>query len=137
MKDAAQFFKVLADPARLEMLWLLFHHRELCVCDLMAALGITQSKASRHLSTLRHAGLVTDRRDGLWSYYALRPAADALARAHLELLRATLAERPDAAALADRLHAWLDAKNRPAACAADAPCCGEPLTSIDDPREHP
>jgi DNA-binding transcriptional ArsR family regulator len=44
------------------MLWLLFNHEELCVCDIMEALGITQSKASRHLSTLRHAGLVTDRR---------------------------------------------------------------------------
>jgi ArsR family transcriptional regulator, arsenate/arsenite/antimonite-responsive transcriptional repressor len=44
MKDAAQFFKVLADEARLKMLWLLFNHRELCVCDIMAALEITQSK---------------------------------------------------------------------------------------------
>ena len=71
MKDAAQFFKVLADEARLKIIWLLFHHEELCVCDVMAALGITQSKASRHLATLKHAGLATDRKDGLWSHYAL------------------------------------------------------------------
>ena len=43
MKDAAHFFKALADEARLKIIWLLFHHDELCVCDIMAALGITQS----------------------------------------------------------------------------------------------
>ena len=73
MKDTAEFFGVLADEARLKMLWLLFNHRELCVCDFMEVLGITQSKASRHLRILYRAGLVTDRRDGLWVYYALRP----------------------------------------------------------------
>ncbi len=112
MRDAARFFKVLADEARLKMLWLLFNHRELCVCDVMAVLKITQSKASRHLSTLRHAELVVDRKEGLWSYYALRPIEDAMAREHLALLKATLARRPDAAALLAKLHDWLRTKNR-------------------------
>ena len=44
MKDAAQFFKVLADEARLKTRWLLFHHDELCVCDIMAACGQLGSK---------------------------------------------------------------------------------------------
>ena len=57
MRETARFFKVLADEARLKMLWLLFHNRELCVCDIMAVLEITQSKASRHLAALRNAGL--------------------------------------------------------------------------------
>ena len=122
MKDAAQFFKILADEARLKILWLLFNHRELCVCDIMAALTITQSKASRHLSTLRHADLVTDRKDGLWSYYALRPVEDGLAREHLELLKASLAKRADAATLLAKLHEWLDAKNRGAVCASNSAC---------------
>jgi ArsR family transcriptional regulator len=122
VRDAAQFFRVLADEARLKMLWLLFNHRELCVCDIMAALEITQSKASRHLSTLRHADLVTDRKEGLWSYYALRPVDDAMVREHLELLRASLAKRPDAALLLARLHGWLEAKNRGAVCAEGSPC---------------
>ena len=61
MKETARFFKVLADEARLQMLWLLFNRRELCVCDIMAVLEITQSKASRHLAALRNAGLATDR----------------------------------------------------------------------------
>jgi ArsR family transcriptional regulator, arsenate/arsenite/antimonite-responsive transcriptional repressor len=122
VKDAAQFFKVLADEARLKMLWLLFNHRELCVCDIMAALEITQSKASRHLSTLRHAELVTDRKEGLWSHYALRPAEDELARQHLGLLKANLANRPEAALLLAKLHQWLTAKNRGAVCAVASAC---------------
>ena len=117
MKDAALFFKILADEERLKIIWLLFHHDELCVCDVMAALGITQSKASRHLATLKHAGLVTDRKDGLWSHYALRPAKDGLAQTHLELLRRSLADRPDAASLLKTLRRWLHGKNRSVACA--------------------
>jgi ArsR family transcriptional regulator, arsenate/arsenite/antimonite-responsive transcriptional repressor len=122
VRDAAQFFKVLADEARLKMLWLLFNHRELCVCDIMAALEITQSKASRHLSTLRHADLVNDRKEGLWSYYALRPVEDALAREHLDLLKASLARGADAAPLLAKLHEWLEAKNRGVVCAQGSAC---------------
>jgi ArsR family transcriptional regulator, arsenate/arsenite/antimonite-responsive transcriptional repressor len=128
MKDAAQFFKVLADEARLKIIWLLFHHEELCVCDVMAALGITQSKASRHLATLKHAALVTDRKDGLWSYYALRPADDGLAKTHLALLRRSLADRPDAAALLKRLRGWLNGKSRSVACARAAVCAANATT---------
>ena len=121
MKDAAEFFKALSDEARLQILWLLFNHRELCVCDIMETLDITQSKASRHLITLRHAGLVTDRKEGLWSYYQLRPVEDALAKRHLQVLRTTLAQRADAASLLCKLHDWLEAKNRGAECAKDGP----------------
>ena len=122
MRDAARFFKALSDEARLKMLWLLFNHRELCVCDIMEALEITQSKASRHLITLRHGGLVTDRKDGLWSYYSLRPVEDELARRHLDVLRATLAKREDAAPLLGKLHEWLQAKNRGVECAKVSAC---------------
>ena len=121
MKPVAQFFKILADESRLHMLWLLFHHQELCVCDIMEALGITQSKASRHLATLRHAGLVVDRREAAWSYYSLRPAEDRLERAVLDTLRASLREHPGAATLLGNLDAWMARKVRGAACApADA-----------------
>jgi ArsR family transcriptional regulator len=128
VKDAAQFFKVLAEEPRLQMLWLLFNHEELCVCDFMAALEITQSKASRHLSTLRHAALVTDRKEGLWSYYALRPVEDPFAREHLDLLKATLANRTDAKRLLAKLRPWLADKERGAACTPDA-ACAAPKTS--------
>jgi ArsR family transcriptional regulator len=107
VKLTAQFFKVLADEARLQMLWLLLNHKELCVCDFVAALEITQSKASRHLRTLFHGGLVTDRKDGLWSYYSLRPLESELTRPHLEILRATLGSQPQAANALKRLNVWL------------------------------
>ena len=44
---------------------------ERCVCELMDALGEAQSLLSFHLKTLKLAGLVVDRREGRWSYYAL------------------------------------------------------------------
>ena len=126
MKDTAAFFRVLADEARLQMLWLLFHQRELCVCDFMEVLGITQSKASRHLRILYGAGLVTDRREGLWVYYALRRLPEGLAKGHLNELRAQLAGRPVAEQLLKDLSAWLRRKGGQARCPvrtykADAP----------------
>jgi len=116
VRETARFFKVLADEARLKMLWLLFNHRELCVCDIMAALEITQSKASRHLAALRNAGLASDRRDGLWSYYSLRPIENELAAAHLKLLRLNLQKRSDAKELLKKLQNWLRAKQRSETC---------------------
>ncbi|MBP1609438.1 MAG: transcriptional regulator, ArsR family [Acidobacteria bacterium] len=116
MKETASFFKVLADEARLKMLWLLFNHKELCVCDFIEVLGITQSKASRHLRILYRAKLVTDRREGLWVYYALRTLNDGLAKRHLEILRSYLAKRPDAARLLKRLSAWLRSKDGETSC---------------------
>jgi ArsR family transcriptional regulator, arsenate/arsenite/antimonite-responsive transcriptional repressor len=110
VRDVAQFFKVLADEARLQILWLLFNHRELCVCDIMEALGITQSKASRHLATLRHADLVVDRREGAWSYYSLRAPESDLERKQLESLRAELTNHTGAALVLRALHEWLERK---------------------------
>jgi ArsR family transcriptional regulator, arsenate/arsenite/antimonite-responsive transcriptional repressor len=116
MKEAARFFKALSDESRLKMLWLLLNHRELCVCDVMAVLEITQSKASRHLAALRHIGIATDRREGLWAYYSLCPVEDELARDHLKLLRKTLANRPDSKSLLEKLDSWLKAKSRGETC---------------------
>ena len=70
MMDAVQLFKALGDETRLRILHLLCH-KELCVCQIVEVLGIGQSKASRHLAHLRNAGLVSDRREGLWMYYSL------------------------------------------------------------------
>ena len=120
MKDIAAFFKVIADEARIKMLWLLFNHRELCVCDFIEVLGITQSKASRHLRILYRAGLVSDRRVGLWVYYALRAQGDGLARGHLDELRKNLARQPDAAKLLKELSAWLRRKGGETRCVRDS-----------------
>lgn len=61
-------FKALSDPTRLRIMVLLAE-KELCVCQLEDALGLSQVKVSRHLNVLRHAGLVIARREGLWMYY--------------------------------------------------------------------
>ncbi|MDH4223684.1 MAG: metalloregulator ArsR/SmtB family transcription factor, partial [candidate division Zixibacteria bacterium] len=62
--------KALGDETRLRILKLLMN-RELCVCELEAALNLPQSKISRHLMVLRSNGLVNDRRKGQWIFYSL------------------------------------------------------------------
>lgn len=76
---AAQLFHALSDETRLAVLDML-RDGERCVCDLQDALDAAQSRLSFHLKVLKGAGLVTDRREGRWSYYALVP--DALGEAH-------------------------------------------------------
>jgi ArsR family transcriptional regulator len=126
LKETARFFKVLSDEARLQMLWLLFNNRELCVCDFMEVLEITQSKASRHLAALRNAGLATDRKEGLWSYYSLCPVKDEFLESHLKLLKASLSKRGDAKQLLTKLNVWLKAKKRSGTCAENGNCARVP-----------
>ncbi len=110
MKNEARLFKSLADETRLKILWLLKGQEELCVCDIMRVLGITQSKASRHLRYLYHLGLVTDRREGLWMYYRLSPAAGTPGDKLLRVVAELLAPLPEAQALRERLNQWLEDK---------------------------
>ena len=67
-------FRAFADRTRLRLLNLL-RGGEICVCDLVAVLGIPQQTVSRHLGYLRKSGLVLARKDGLWVHYRLAPAA--------------------------------------------------------------
>ena len=70
MRKTASLFKAFSDETRLRIMALLVHG-ELCVCDLMEVMELPQSTVSRHLATLRQAGLVEDRRQGVWIYYRL------------------------------------------------------------------
>lgn len=126
MRQQARFFKSLADETRLMILFLLSQKEELCVCDIMEALGITQSKASRHLRTLLHLGWVTDRRDGVWMYYRLNLTPGSMTEQQLELLKRWWQDLPEARELKERLTQWLAAKGRqPRPAAATAVCtCG-------------
>jgi ArsR family transcriptional regulator len=72
-------FHTLSDPTRLRALMLLHRRGELCVCEITHALALPQPKISRHLATLRDAGLVSDRREGLWIHYRLHPELPAWA----------------------------------------------------------
>ncbi len=66
-------FRAFSDRTRLRILYLL-QGGECCVGNLVDILRIEQPSASRHLAYLRQAGLVSVRKDGLWSYYSLAPA---------------------------------------------------------------
>jgi ArsR family transcriptional regulator, arsenate/arsenite/antimonite-responsive transcriptional repressor len=110
MKDLARWLKATADPTRLRMLDLLCRHGELCVCDLQNVLEISQSSASRHLRTLREAGLVTDRRRGMWIDYALAAQDDAQRRRLMDELLADADAQGERAELDRRLDDWLATK---------------------------
>ncbi|HEX9262650.1 MAG TPA: metalloregulator ArsR/SmtB family transcription factor [Candidatus Bathyarchaeia archaeon] len=69
-----KFFKGLADPTRLRMLGLLVV-REMCVCEVMVALDLTQPTASHHLRILENVGLVKARKKGKWVFYGLDDSA--------------------------------------------------------------
>ncbi len=111
MRDLTKVFKALSDETRLQMLGLLLEKGELCVCDFVEVLEITQSKASRHLRHLVNAGLLDDRREAIWVYFRLadRPGPDQ--DSVLKMLPAVLHERV-AAELFDRLEQWIQSKER-------------------------
>lgn len=66
----ADLFKILGDPTRVRILWAL-SSAELCVCDISALLGMSQSAISHQLRILKQAHLVRNRRDGRVVYYKL------------------------------------------------------------------
>lgn len=68
--DLADFFKVLGDSTRTQLMWAL-DKGELCVCDLAVLLGMTKSAISHQLRALREAGLVRFRKSGKVVYYSL------------------------------------------------------------------
>ena len=71
---AAQWFHALSDPTRIKIVEML-SHGERCVCELQTSVAAAQSRLSFHLRVLKDAGLVSDRREGRWSYYALNAHA--------------------------------------------------------------
>jgi ArsR family transcriptional regulator len=73
MRELESWFKGLADVTRLRILNLLLAG-ELCGCDIQYVLAASQPNVSRHLTYLKHAGLVLDRRDGYRVFYRLAEA---------------------------------------------------------------
>ena len=71
VKTQSRLFKALADKTRLKILMLL-DIREMCVCEIMVALDLTQPTASHHLGILETVGLVKDKREGKWVFYSLK-----------------------------------------------------------------
>lgn len=102
-------FRALGDATRLRSLMLLLREGELCVCELTAALDLSQPKISRHLAHLREAGITAVRRDGTWVFYRVNERLPDWAR---DVLQRTLegsaqegrftADRARLAEMADR-----------------------------------
>jgi len=70
MKDFIKVMKALSDSNRVKILKML-QHKIMCVCEMQTALGIAQPTVSKHLKMLEDAGLVTFKKDGLWTNYYL------------------------------------------------------------------
>jgi len=109
MRDLANMFKALSDETRLEILALLLIGGELCVCDVVGALKITQSKASRHLRYLLNAGLVENRRVGVWMHYLIPSKTDAQRKEILKAARKVISKAKQTE-LEKRLKRWLAEK---------------------------
>lgn len=87
IQEYTKVFKALADKSRVRILKLL-EEQELCVCQIREVLQLKQSTISKHLSVLRRAGLVKDRRDGTWAFYSLsRRRRNDFDQAQLGLMR--------------------------------------------------
>jgi ArsR family transcriptional regulator len=91
MKDFIKVMKALRDPNRVKIVKML-QHGELCVCEIQAALGVSQPTVSKHVKLLEEAGLLHSRKDGLWVHYSLTDGS----------------KSPYAAALLGNLRYWLD-----------------------------
>jgi ArsR family transcriptional regulator len=70
-KKRARVIKAMAHPSRLAMLEALADG-ERCVCELQRLVGSDMSTVSKHLAVMKRAGLVEDRKQGLWVHYRLR-----------------------------------------------------------------
>jgi ArsR family transcriptional regulator, arsenate/arsenite/antimonite-responsive transcriptional repressor len=84
-----QLFRTLSDRTRLRCLLLLTAERELCVCEFVHILELSQPKVSRHLAQLRDQGLVHDQRRGQWVYYRLSPELPDWINSVLDTVRST------------------------------------------------
>jgi ArsR family transcriptional regulator len=90
MRELTKLFKALSDGTRIRILKVLME-RECCVCEVMQALNISQSRASRNLGILADAGFVKSRRDGLWVIYSIdEQTVNSHAASLTEMLRSSL-----------------------------------------------
>jgi len=69
-KILVDVFRALSDETRLRILSLIWN-KEMCVCEIEKCLGLTQSNASRHLTALKNAGILSSTKHAQWAYYTL------------------------------------------------------------------
>lgn len=110
MIDADALVQALTDGTRLRVVVLLTHEGSLCVCELTAALDVSQPKMSRHLAALRALDIVEDSRMANRVFYRIHPSLPGWARGVIDLLACGLTTMPDLATVQCRLNAF---PNRP------------------------
>lgn len=95
LKTYLKVMKALSDPNRVKIIKML-QSREMCVCEMRAALELAQPSVSKHLKILEDAGLAESRKDGLWVNYRVPETAESrYARHMLSTLRGWLNEDPE------------------------------------------
>lgn len=125
MEDLLAVFKALSEETRLRIIKLL-EGGELCVCDLVEALDMSQPKVSFHLNALKEAGLVKDRKQGKWTHY--RIDADDIFRRMLILSVTEKIDKKFMAADLSRLNDFIHGKptkGRVVSFKDKKRCCGE------------
>lgn len=90
-RTTTNIFRALDDPNRLRILKML-EARELCVCEVREVLNLSSSTVSKHLTILRDAGLILDRKEGKWVNFRLNAASNGLVRSLLNVLKNGLAD---------------------------------------------
>lgn len=87
LRRLREVFSAVADETRLKMLELI-RNEELCACELMTAMELTQPTTSHHLGILERSGLVTSRREGKWVFYRLaHPKVGALLAKGIQIVK--------------------------------------------------
>lgn len=113
--EHTRLFQILADETRLRALALMHNVGEVCICELVHALELSQPKISRHMAALRAVGLAEPRRDAQWVFYKLNPNLPEWQQKVVTAALENLAEDPSIAANLSRLKTMC---NRPERCAA-------------------
>lgn len=113
--DAKTLFTALSNEIRLRCLMMMQLEGELCVCELIHALNLSQPMISRHLALLRDSGLVSDRRAGQWVYYSINVDLEDWAK---EVLHTTALANCEQLPFSADLNSLQDMPNRP-----ESACC--------------
>lgn len=119
MKELVNIFKALSDETRIKILAMLIWEGELCVCDFENVLEITQSKTSRHLRYLLHAGLLEDERRGIWVYYRFNQDMPDYGKEMLNFI-AKIINNKEFINLKNKMNAWFKKKG----CEHQQSICG-------------
>jgi len=103
MKEFVKIMKAVSDPVRVKILKML-QLKEMCVCEIQAALETSQSNASKHLKLLENAGLIDFKKDGLWvNYFLAEGSQSPYSKNLLGNLKHWLNDDPDIKRLIQRL----------------------------------